>query len=147
MTIESEIFKDYLSQMKLRWTPQRQAILDLLLTQKGHFTAETLLPQVHSFLPELGIATVYRTLNLLVQCGLAREIHLNGKRHFEPLYRRGHHDHLVCIRCGAIFEFEHPLIEKLQLEISDQHRFTMQSHRMEILGICRTCREGKEPGG
>lgn len=140
MSAESEIFRHYLKLNRLRWTCQRQTILQAFLATEGHVRAEELLDMVNELNASIGIATLYRTLNLLIQSGLARENTGPQGRNYERQYRRGHHDHLICTGCGQIVEFEHPLIEKFQLEVCRRHGFFMQSHRMELRGLCAACR-------
>ena len=139
---EFEILKGYLRESNLRFTPQRQTILEVFLNTDGHVEVEDLFIEVQKIDSSVGIATVYRTMNLLVECGLARENVLGaGNKSFEKLYRQGHHDHLICLQCRMIVEFEHPLIEKYQLEICQTHGFTLNQHRMDIYGYCSACRE------
>ncbi len=141
---EAQIFKDFLKEQRLRWTFQRQIVLEVFLQFDGHVR----IPELHEAVlrrdASIGIATVYRTMNLLTECGLVREhdsAGTKGKRFYEKLYRQGHHDHLICLQCGKIVEFEHPLIEKYQLEVCQSHGFTLNHHRMEITGICPECQK------
>lgn len=144
MIPEYEIFRDCLREARLRMTPQRKTVLRVFLKTKGHVDIEGLFEAVQKADDSIGIATVYRTMSLLAVCGLAR-VHtgINGKRVFERLYRQAHHDHLVCTRCSAIIEFEHPMIEKFQREMTARFEFSMQSHRLEICGICSKCKKAK----
>ncbi|QPJ66336.1 MAG: transcriptional repressor [Candidatus Nitrohelix vancouverensis] len=111
------------------------------LQTQEHFTAEQIHQIVLSHDSAIGIATVYRTMALLVEAGLAKEISQMGeKKMFESIYRKSHHDHLICTVCGRIVEFEHPLIEKYQREVCLAHDFLLNSHLMELRGICSSCR-------
>ena len=140
MLSESEILRSYLKESSLRFTPQRQTILDVFLDCEGHVEVEDLFREVQKRDSSIGVATVYRTLNLFVECGLARlNVLGSGQKSFEKLYRRGHHDHLICLHCRKIVEFEHPLIEKYQLEVCQVHGFSLTQHRMEIYGTCSHC--------
>jgi len=90
--------------------------------------------------PRIGYATVYRTLKLLAECGLAEQRHFgDGQTRYEQSDSREHHDHLICTECGAILEFEDPGIERLQLKVAKEHNFTIQRHRLEIYGQCAKC--------
>jgi Fur family ferric uptake transcriptional regulator len=144
MIRELEIFKDYLRAARLRMTAQRKTVLQTFLKIKGHAEMETVCAAVREADAAIGVATVYRTMSLLAACGLAR-VHAKtgGKRVFERLYRMAHHDHLVCTRCAEVVEFEHPMIEKLQMQMAARFDFIMQSHRLEIYGICRECKKAK----
>ncbi len=142
MLEEIEILKGFLRESKLRLTPQRQTILEVFLEYDGHAEVEDLFLIIQERDPTIGIATVYRTMNLLVECGLARENVLSqGQKSFEKLYHQSHHDHLICTQCNKIVEFEHPLIEKYQLEVCRAHGFTLRQHKMEIYGICIDCQK------
>jgi Fur family transcriptional regulator, ferric uptake regulator len=143
---EFELFKHFLHQQKLRWTPQRKMILDVFLSFKGHVQIESLHKKVREQDPSIGIATLYRTLNLLVASELI-EAHSfqNGKKTYERMFHVRHHDHLICTSCEKTIEFEHPLIEKYQVEICEAYGFTLKSHKMELLGICNSCRLTNNP--
>lgn len=139
---ETEILKSYLRESGLRFTPQRRTTLDVFLKSEGHIEVDDLFLEIQKRDSSIGIATVYRTLNLFVECGLARKNVLGrGQKSFEKLYRQGHHDHLICLQCRKIVEFEHPLIEKYQLEVCQAHGFTLNQHQMEIYGTCSYCQK------
>ena len=85
-------------------------------------------------------STVYRTMNLLVTCGLADEINFNGERkYFENVSKKHHHDHFFCVQCKNVGEFHHPMIETLQKEVAKKNKFKVTSHRMILYGICDNC--------
>ena len=117
MLNEFDIFKDFLRHHHLRWTPQRKLILEVFIEQQGHIVIEDLHKKIHSQDPTIGIATLYRTMKLLVDAGLADMHTFNERTTYERLYKVRHHDHLICKVCGRTIEFEHPLIEKYQLEV------------------------------
>ncbi len=144
MLSEFDIFKDYLKQHQLRWTAQRKRILEVFLNTKGHIHIDDLHKQVRSQDPTIGIATLYRTLKLIVEAGLAHMNSFNDRKTYERSYKVGHHDHLICTLCGKTIEFEHPLIEKYQLEICERNSFSLKSHRMELFGVCAECRAEKK---
>jgi len=141
MLNEFDIFKDFLKQHHLRWTPQRKLVLEEFLACEGHVHIDEMHERVRGKDPTIGIATLYRTMKLLVDSGLANMHSFNDKTTYERLFQVRHHDHLICKGCGKTIEFEHPLIEKYQLEICDRHGFTLKSHRMELFGICKDCRK------
>jgi Fur family transcriptional regulator, ferric uptake regulator len=134
-----KIYEDYLAKKHLKKTKQRQTILDVFLGIDSHVSLDQLLNAVHAQLPNLGMATVYRTMKLLVDAGIAHE------RRFEDsltCYERAdseHHDHLICINCNRIIEFEDPEIEARQEAIAEQYGFRITSHRLELYGQCRDC--------
>ncbi len=146
MLDEFDVFKDFLLQRKLRWTPQRKMILNIFLSFDGHVQIDPLLEKTQTQDPSLGIATLYRTLKLLIDCGLV-EAHSfqNGKKTYERVFHVRHHDHLICVRCEETIEFEHPLIEKYQIEICEAYGFTLKSHKMELFGVCGNCEKIDNP--
>ncbi len=136
---------EYLAQHGLKHTRQREAIMEAFMSGEGHFTSEELYERVREVNPEIGAATVYRTLKLLCDADIANAIHL---RDDVTLYERAqaHHDHLVCLSCGEIIEFECDVIEKRQLRIAEQHDYRLVRHRHHLFGYCRTCQEkGLDP--
>ena len=140
MLDEFDLFKDFLRQQKLRWTPQRKMILQSFLSFDGHVDIESLHKRIREQDPSIGIATLYRTRKLLVDCDVveAHSFH-DGKKSYERKFHVRHHDHLICTRCGKTIEFEHPLIEKYQVEICEEYGFTLKSHKMELMGTCEDC--------
>lgn len=139
------LFEDYLAQKSLRMTPQRSLIVDYFLQAEWHLSAEELFHRLRQLDPKLGYSTVYRTLKLLCECHLARELPLGDERsHFEPLHNVHHHDHLICTVCSKIIEFYDQSIEDLQQKICAEHGFTLTNHTHEIYGTCADCRRSKE---
>ncbi|MBV5342001.1 MAG: transcriptional repressor, partial [Deltaproteobacteria bacterium] len=123
---------------------QRDIILDIFLSTHQHISIEELYFKVKSSNPGVGHATVYRTLKLFVESGLAREVLLHdGQTRYEHIIAGEHHDHLVCTNCNSIVEFENETIEMLQNEIAERHGFQIKSHKMEIYGLCAACRQQK----
>ena len=139
-----DALKEYLARRGLKWTRQREAILEIFLRIQGHFTAEEVHARVDRLDAKIGYSTVYRTLRLFVEANVASERHFrDGLTRYEV--RRPHHDHLVCVQCGRILEFERADIEALQEEVAAEHGFTLQSHRHELYGTCRECGESESP--
>jgi Fur family transcriptional regulator, ferric uptake regulator len=135
-------FIDFALSKGLRSTRQRDIILDTFLSTHQHISVEELYLKIKSSNPGIGYATVYRTLKLFTEAGLAREILLHdGQTRYEHAQVGEHHDHLVCTGCNAIIEFEDETIEKLQNEIATRHGFLIKNHKMEIYGLCAACRQ------
>lgn len=135
-------FNDFAACKGLRSTRQRDVILDMFLSTHQHISVEELYLKIKSSNPGIGYATVYRTLKLFTEAGLAREILLHdGQTRYEHVIAGEHHDHLVCTKCNSIVEFEDETIEKLQKEIADRHGFLIKSHKMEIYGHCAVCKQ------
>jgi len=138
-------FKELLKTNGLKFTRQREVVLKTLYEKNEHFTPEDLYIFLKSTYPELniGIATVYRTLNLLEESHMVTSISFGvaGKK-FE-LANKPHHDHMICKSCGLIIEFQNDKIEQLQLEIAQANRFTITSHLMQLRGLCEECAKEK----
>jgi len=115
-------------------------ILEVFLETEGHSSAEELHHLIRARDPQVGFTTVYRTLKLLAECGLAREERLgDGRTRYEHLYNHQHHDHLICTDCGLLIEFFSEVIENKQDEIAAHHRFEATRHSLRIFGICYEC--------
>jgi Fur family transcriptional regulator, ferric uptake regulator len=136
---EKEVFAAYLVKHRLKRSGQRDVILDVFLRAERHLSVDDLLQIVQKRRPDIGRTTVYRTLKLLREAGLASELQLRGETRFEPDYNRAHHDHCICNSCGDIFEFSSPDIERIQDEIAAGLGFTIEGHRHQIFGMCRRC--------
>lgn len=137
---EKEIFLEHLRQAGLKRTTQRDLILEVFLKTEGHLSAEDLYGLVKAEDPTVGFTTVYRTLKLLAECGLAREEELgDGRKRYEHQYNHKHHDHLICTECGALIEFYSEVIENKQDEIAAKYNFKPTNHTLRIFGICADC--------
>jgi Fur family transcriptional regulator, ferric uptake regulator len=138
---KKKAFNNFALSKGLRSTRQRDIILDIFLSTHQHVSVEELYLKVKASNPGIGQATVYRTLKLFTEAGLAREILLHdGQTRYEHIVVGEHHDHLVCTGCNAIIEFENETIEKLQKDIATLHGFLIRSHKLEIYGLCANCR-------
>jgi Fur family ferric uptake transcriptional regulator len=137
------VFKEYLLQKGYKNTQQRLHILRAFLNFEGHCAAEELLSAARGGDPSVSQATVYRTLKLLCDAGLTRELHFgDGRTRFERrLEAEEHHDHLICESCGRTIEFFNAGIERLQEELARLHNFAPTRHRLYLYGICPACRE------
>ena len=138
------IFKRYLRNNGMLHSEQREQILDIFLKTEKHPTINDLYDLVRKKNPKIGLATVYRSMKVICDAGLARETDFgDGTKRFEHKYKHQHHDHLVCLKCGRIVEVMSPEIEKLQESLARRHKFKAVRHRMQIFGICRTCKRKK----
>lgn len=139
---EKEIFFEHIRRAGLKKTAQRELILLIFLRTEGHLSAEDLYHLVKQQDPTVGYTTVYRTLKLLTECGLAREERLgDGRRRYEHQYNHQHHDHLICTVCGELIEFYSEVIERTQDEIAEQFDFELTHHSLRIFGVCSKCRQ------
>ncbi len=138
-------FKDYLDKKGLNNTKQRDLIAKYFFSiRKGHISAEELYFNLVNKYPFIGRVTVYRTLKLLTNAGLAEESQFGENHlHYEPTSNI-HHDHFVCTDCGGIIEFKSLTIEKQQEDLAKKHNFDVHSHRLEIYGKCKKCKKGEK---
>ena len=138
--VEHRSLARYLEEHSLKHTKQRDAILGVFLEATGHITSEEIYQRVQDAHPSIGYTTVYRTMKLLCDAGLANERRFDdGVTRYE--IAQEHHDHLVCVRCGKIIEFECRMIESTQNEIAARYSFQVLRHRHELYGHCETCRD------
>jgi len=131
-------FADYVRKHGLKSTQQRDVIVELFLRSSGHVSIDDLLGKVRRKSPKVGYATVYRTMKLLTDAGIAAARQFgDGQTRFEVSSGDDHHDHLICNQCGLILEFENDAIEKLQEEMAESlGGFKLVRHKLELYGIC-----------
>jgi Fur family transcriptional regulator, ferric uptake regulator len=148
MTEEHEVFLNHIQKKGLKRTSQRVLILDVFLRTEQHLSSEDLYRLVKQEDPTVGQTTVYRTLKLLSEAGLAREVRFgDGRTHYEHLYKHQHHDHMICSDCGKIIEFYSAELEALQDAMAAKHKFEVTQHLLRIIGICADCRRAKREAG
>ena len=136
-------FSEFLKNKGLRVTPQRQKILSTFLRTEDHVSMEELFFKVRQQDASIGQVTVYRTLKLLCEAGIASAVNFEeGMVRYEPRDRH-HHDHLVCEKCGRKIEFINEAIEKLQDGVCREHNFIPTAHHMVLYGICPDYQEKK----
>ena len=141
MTEEQEVFLQHIQKKGLKRTAQRDLILDTFLRTEEHLSSEDLYRLVQKQDPTIGQTTVYRTLKLLAEAGLAREVRFgDGITHYEHNYKHQHHDHMICSGCGRIIEFFSAELEAIQDAMAAKHRFQVTQHLLRIIGVCAECR-------
>ncbi len=135
----------------LRFTLPRRVILDTLCKTKGHLSAEDIYLRIHDSYPQIGLATVYRTLELLSKMGLICKFDFgDGCSRYELARARDeeHHHHLVCIKCGKITDYsdfveeETRLIREIEKALSRKYDFQINSHQLHFYGVCKDCQQG-----
>ena len=125
----------------VRLTPQRQLVVRRAVAYL-HFTAEELVKDVQSLDPSVARGTVYRTLALLHDTGVVEKHDFRyGPPNYEVTFAKAHHDHLMCIRCGEIIEFQEPRVETLQQEVVARYGYQLLSHTHKLYGLCRACQK------
>tara|TARA_B100001123_G_C14441741_1_gene682861 strand:+ start:39 stop:491 length:453 start_codon:yes stop_codon:yes gene_type:complete len=130
--------RDYVANNGLKSSRQREIIAEVFFDSHDHVAIESLLGRAREKDAKISQATVYRTMKLLSECGLAKPRHFqSGQTLYEVSdMEKGHHDHLICVSCGKIVEFMNDKIEELQHDIAEAHGFTLSDHRMELYGQC-----------
>src|SRR5215813_3281870 len=142
---EHEVFLKHIQKKGLKRTSQRDLILDVFLRTEQHLSNEDLYQLVKKEDPTVGQTTVYRTLKLLTEAGLAREVRFgDGRTHYEHNYKHQHHDHMICSECGKIIEFYSAELESIQDAMAAKHRFEVTQHLLRIIGICAECRRARK---
>src|SRR5690606_23643850 len=133
-----EQLEAYMAEQGLRSTEQRRLIIDKFFESAQHLTIDELLGRVRDEDPKVGYATVYRTMKMLADGGIAHELNFgDNATRYELADVDAHHDHLICEECGHIIEFEEPLIEELQDRIAARYNFVIKHHKHELYGTCR----------
>jgi len=137
-----ERFHRWLRERHLPITRQRDLVARVVFAGGEHLSVDGVERRLRERGANVGTATVYRVLDLLVESGLVRSHDFGeGFRRFEPLLSPGQHGHLICSRCGRVTEFSTEQFERLLPMVADEEGFQHQSHRVEIRGLCRVCRE------
>ncbi len=142
ITQKKEKLKSFLKEKGLKSTRQRDLIASEFLQIGEHLTAEELYREITKKYSDIGYTTVYRTLKLLNKSGLAAErVFADNLTRYEPLSAEDHHDHLICMKCGSITEFQDLKIERLQDRVAEEFGFLAVSHKMELYGYCNRCKD------
>jgi len=146
MVQEAEsIFHDHLRRVGLKHTSQRDVILRAFLDTRDHLSTDELFRLVRQKDERIGFTTVYRTLKLLAECGLASEVAFNdGIARYEHQYNRRDHHHMVCTECGSSVEFFSNDIERIEREIGRKHKYLTTRHNFQIYGICDACQKKRK---
>ncbi len=136
------IFHDHLKRLGLKHTGQRDTILRAFLDTRDHLSTDELYRLVKKKDERIGFTTVYRTLKLLGECGLASEVAFHdGVARYEHQYNRRSHHHMVCTECGSSVEFFSPEIERIERDIGRKNKYTTTRHSFQIYGVCDPCQK------
>ena len=139
---EKQIFLEHITKSGLRKTSQRNLILEIFLQTEEHLSSEDLYWLVQKKDDTIGQTTVYRTLKLLTEAGLAREVRLgDGRTYYEHHYQHEHHDHMICMQCGKVIEFYSAELEAMQDSMAEKFNFKPTHHSLRILGYCENCQQ------
>ena len=141
-------FRVWMTERRLPLTPQRLAVAELMLSSDHHLSAEEVAATLAGAGMKVGTATVYRTIDVLLESGLLIERNRGeGFRRFEANRDLPHHEQLLCTTCGAVTEFREPALERLSSRVAEAHGFVRERHRLVIYGTCAACRRAAEPAG
>lgn len=141
MTQVIETFAKYLSSKDLKLTKEREAVLREIFLYRGHLEAEDLWHRLRKKKKRASRATIYRTLELLVDSGIVRKVDLgHGHSHYEHVLGHAHHEHMVCLKCGKVIEFSDKKIEDSLKRLCEKSRFEHSSHCFQIFGYCKDCK-------
>jgi Fur family transcriptional regulator, ferric uptake regulator len=147
MVPELEIFKNFIRSRGLRQTPERENIVVEIFRKREHFDVEELFLRLLAQGRKISRASIYRTLPLLVDCGLIREVNfVDGHWHYEQIYGQPHHCHLRCLSCGAMVEFEEPLMSIVETKLSSSYGYKISKHVLEVQGYCPDCQKSEVAG-
>jgi Fur family ferric uptake transcriptional regulator len=137
-----ERFRRHLREHHQPVTRQRDLVAQIVFVSEDHLSVEGIRRELRQHGERVGTATVYRTLDLLVESGLVRAQDFGeGFKRYEPMPAHADHEHLICERCGRVVEFSNERLERMLPVLADEHGFQHQRHRLEIYGVCRECRQ------
>ena len=138
--MEEKIFREFLEKKGCKLTKERAAILIEVFSNHGHFDPEDLFFKIRDKGMKASRASIYRTLQLLLECGLVEQVERVDKHaHYEHTFGHKHHDHLICLRCGKVIQLFSEKLEKLQEQLCKKENFRCVSHTLEMRGYCEKC--------
>ena len=128
---------------KFKLTSQRKNILDVLINNSDqHYSAEELYEKVRNFNPDIGLATVYRTLELMCRLNITHRLDFDSTyKRYELNLEGHHHHHLICIECGSIIEFNDNVLEDFEHNLEEEYNFNIMDHRIKFYGTCQKCKK------
>ncbi len=145
MEVNVEAIKAKLKSEGYKLTTQRRAILNAMIDNKDeHLSSEEVYEIVKQLYPEIGLATVYRTLQLFEQLGIIYKLNFDdGCSRYELNYDSSdhHHHHLICLGCGKVIEVKLDLLENLEMEIEKEGKFKITDHNVKFFGYCKDCQK------
>jgi len=141
MTMDAKAkFEEFVVRRRLRRTEQRQQVLDVFLATEKHLTVQQLYDLVRKKHKRIGYATVARTVKLMCESGVCRQVDFgDGFMRFEHRFGHEHHDHIICLKCGRFQEIYSPKLEKIQDELMKKYGYVQQTHKLDIFGLCPKC--------
>lgn len=141
-------FAEFVAGRGLRRTEQRDKVVDVFLATEKHVTVQELHDLIRQKHKGIGYATVARTVKLMSESGLCRQVDFgDGVLRYEHKYKHEHHDHLICVKCGRFEEVYSPELERIQYELVKKYGYVQQSHKLDIFGLCPECANGDAEDG
>lgn len=145
LVFDYTMLKEQLKSKGYKLTPQRRSIVDIIIEKEGeHLTAEEIYDYVKERCPEIGLATVYRTVQMLEELGIVGRLDLNdGCSRYELLHsdEQHRHHHLVCNSCNKVIEVQDDLLDELEQEVEKNYKFKILDHCVKFFGLCKECQE------
>lgn len=142
--MDASIFKEQLKQKGCKLTTQRRAVLDTLIANEDkHLSTEEIYSFVKQKYPEIGLATVYRTVLLFEEMGIVDRLNFDdGCSRFElsSEQEKHHHHHLICEKCNKVYEVENDLLSEIEAHIEEKYNFKVTNHNVMFYGICKNCK-------
>ncbi len=130
-----------LRQHGYKLTPQRRSVIQAIASTQDHLTPAAIYQKVHQDQPSIGLATIYRTLDILAKLELICELHAGGSCHSYTIGAPGHHHHLICSNCGEVIDFAGYDLTQLEQRLSRQTGFEIEGHLLEFIGLCQNCQK------
>jgi Fur family ferric uptake transcriptional regulator len=140
MDLTKKKLVELIKERGFKLTTQRKAVLDAIALSRERFTSDDIFEKIHSEHPEIGLVTIYRTLNILSEAGLICEVYTGKRRSYIMRRPSQHHHHLVCTHCGNVVDFEGCNLNKLEKQLQQDTGFDIESHLLEFSGCCRNCK-------
>jgi Fur family ferric uptake transcriptional regulator len=142
MKPEIQVFREYIQANGLRRTPARERILAEIFTIHHHFDVDELYLQLRRQGVKVSKASIYRALPLFIDCGLVREVDFrDGHWHYEHIYGHAPHNHLLCLGCGEVREFQDPALHDLEQHLARQYGYLIKGHQLQVMGYCYACQK------
>jgi len=130
-----------LRQHSYKLTPQRRVVIQAIASNQEHLTPIAIYEKVHQDHPDIGLVTIYRTIEILAKLKLICELHAGGSCHSYTISAPGHHHHLICSNCGKVVDFAGCELGEVQQSLTRETRFRIDSHLLEFIGLCQACQK------
>jgi Fur family ferric uptake transcriptional regulator len=141
MKNEIEVFREFIRNKGFRNTPEREQVIKAIFSSHDHFDVDELHLKVRRQDEKISKATIYRTIPLLLECGLIQEAYFeDGHMHYEHIYGHEHHCHLRCLDCGKVLEFAEEAMKETEERLREHYDFLVTGHKLDVYGYCPKCK-------